>query len=71
MTGLSALTGGHGTVSPARLRPGNLPPQDRDLVPQHQDLRILRSITGRQEHQPAEHLDHEEADKADEHQRRA
>ena len=63
--------GHHGTVSPVRPRAGGLPPQDRDLMPEHQDLRILAGVTSRQEHQPAEHPDHEQVDETDEHQRRA
>lgn len=34
--------------------------QDRDLVPQDQDLRVLDGIAPRQERQPAEHPDHEQ-----------
>lgn len=63
--------GDHSTVSPARLRAGDLPTQDGNLVPEHQDLRILRNIISRQERQPADHTDHEEIDEADEHKRRA
>jgi hypothetical protein len=49
----------------------DLPTQDRDLMPQHEDLCILGSVIPCQEHQPAEHPDHEEIDEADEHERRA
>ena len=52
----------HGTVSPVRLRARDLPAQHRDFVPQHQDLRVLGGVTARQERQPAEHADHEQAD---------
>jgi hypothetical protein len=34
---------GHGAVSPVRPW-GDLPPEDRDLVPQHEDLRILGGV---------------------------
>jgi hypothetical protein len=61
----------HGTVSPVRPRARNLPPQDRDLMPQDQDLRVLGDITARQQRQPAEQPDHEQVDKANEHERRA
>jgi hypothetical protein len=61
----------HGTVSPVRPRARDLPTQHRDLVPQHQDLRVLGSITARQKRQPAEHADHEQVGEADEHERRA
>jgi hypothetical protein len=37
----------------------------------HEDLHILGGITPHQERQPAERLDHEDIDKADEHERRA
>jgi hypothetical protein len=37
--------------------------QDRDLVPEHQDLRILGGIAPRQEQQPAEHPDHQQVGK--------
>jgi hypothetical protein len=63
-------------ASTARFSP--VQPRVRDLrrktacrMPQHQDLRILRGIIPRDEHQPAEHPDHEQVDEADEHERRA
>jgi hypothetical protein len=40
--------GEHGTVSPVRPRARDLPAQDRDLMAQHEDLRILRSVIPRQ-----------------------
>lgn len=42
-----------------------------DLVPQDQDLRVLGGVAAGQQRQPAEHPDHEDIDKADEHERRA
>jgi hypothetical protein len=60
--------GEYGAVSPAWPRARDLPPQDRDLVPKHEDLRVLGGIAARQ---PAEHLDHEQVDEANEHERRA
>ncbi len=42
---------------------------DRDLMPD-QDFRILGGIAPRQEHQPAEHPDHQQVGKANEHERR-
>jgi hypothetical protein len=59
------------TVSPVRPRARDLPTQDRDLVPQYEDLRILRGVIPRQEHQPARHPDHEQVDETDQHKRRA
>ena len=58
-------------VSPAWFRAGYLPAQDRDLVPEHQDLRVLSGVIPRQENQPAEHPDHGQVDEADQHERRA
>jgi hypothetical protein len=63
--------GEHGTSRPVRPRARDLPAQNRDLVPEHQDLRVPSSVIPRQQHQPAEHPDHEEIDEADEHERRA
>jgi hypothetical protein len=63
--------GEHGTVSPVRLGARGLPPQDGDLMAQHEDLRILRGVAPRQQRQPAKHSDHKEIDEADEHERRA
>jgi hypothetical protein len=37
----SGRGGHHGTVSPVRLRKGELTVQDGNLMPEHQDLRIL------------------------------
>ena len=42
-----------------------------DQVLEHQDLRILDGITARQQHQPAEHPDHEQVDETDKHKHRA
>jgi len=39
-------------------------------MPQNQDLHVLGGVTPCQEHQPAEHPDHEEIDEANEHERR-
>jgi hypothetical protein len=63
--------GEHGTVSPVRPGAGDLAVQDSDLVPQREDLRILRGIAPRQQRQPAEHPDHEQVDQSDKHERRA
>jgi hypothetical protein len=40
-------------------------------MPQHEDLGILGSVSARQEHEAAEHPDHEQVDETDEHERRA
>ncbi len=63
--------GEHGTVGPVWPWSDDLTPQHGDLVPQDEDLRVLSSVTARQQHQPAEHPDHEQVDEANEHERRA
>lgn len=63
--------GEDGAVSPVRPRARDPPPQYRDLMAKHEDLRVLGGITAGQEHQPAEHPDHEQVDEANEHERRA
>jgi hypothetical protein len=40
--------GEYGTVSPVRPWERDLPTQDRDLMAQHEDLRILGGVTARQ-----------------------
>ncbi len=57
--------GDHGTVSPVRPWARDLPTQDRNLMPEHQDLRVLGDIAPRQQHQPPEYPDHEQLDEAD------
>ena len=63
--------GEHGTVSPVQPRAGDLTTKHHDLMPEDQDLRVLGSVTARQEHHPAEHPDHEEVNETDKHERRA
>jgi hypothetical protein len=62
--------GDHRTVSPVRSRAGNLTAQDRDLVPEHQDLDVLGGVASREQRQPAEQPDHEQIDQANAHERR-
>ena len=62
--------GDHGAVGPVRLRTGDLTAQDPDLMPQHQNLRVLRGVGPREQRQPAEQPDHEQIDEAKEHERR-
>ena len=59
----------HGQPSPARA--SDLTAQDRDLMPEHQDFRILGGVTSCQERQPAEQPDHEQVGKTYQHERRA
>jgi hypothetical protein len=63
--------GEHGTVSPVRPRTGNLALQHRHLMAENQDFRLLGCVAARLEHQPAEYLDPEQVDEANEHERRA
>jgi hypothetical protein len=44
--------------------------QDRDLVPEHQDFRVLGNIAAGEERQPAEQPDHEQIDEAKEYEYR-
>ena len=60
--------GDHGAISPVRLRTGDLTAQDRDLMPQHQNLRVLRGVAPREQRQPAEQPDHEQIDEAKDHE---
>ena len=63
--------GEDGTVSPVPSGVCDLTSQDRDLMAEDQDLRILDGVTAGQQRQPAKHLDHELADEAYEHERRS
>jgi hypothetical protein len=60
----------YGPVSPVRFRASDLTPQDRDLVPEHQDFHVLGNIGAGEESQPAEQPGHEQIDEAEEHERR-
>jgi hypothetical protein len=40
-------------------------------MPQYEDLRVFGGVAAGQEHQPAEHPEHEQVDEAYEHERRA
>ena len=42
--------------------------QDRNLMPQHQDLRVLRGVAPREESEPAGQPDHEQIQEAKEHE---
>jgi len=44
----------HGPVGPVRFRTGDLAAQDRDLMPQYQDLHVLRGVVAGEQRQPAE-----------------
>ena len=63
--------GNHGAIGPVQLWVDDLTTQDRDLMPEDQDLHVLGGIAPRQERQPVEQSDHEQVDEADEHERRA
>jgi hypothetical protein len=60
----------HGPVGPVRLRPGDAAAQDRDFMPQYQDLHVPGGAASGKEHEPAEQPDHEQIDEAEEHDRR-
>ena len=69
------MVGSRGWTGPKLLGPvrpgsGDVPAQHRDLMPPHQDLRILRRVAPREERQPAEQPDHEQINRAKQHGRR-
>jgi hypothetical protein len=41
-------------IARRELRPPHLPPQNRQLMPQHQDLQLLRAIAAPEQHQQRE-----------------
>lgn len=51
----------------AKLGRGDLTAQDRDLVPQHQDLRVFGGVAAGEQRQPAEQPNHEQIGEAQEH----
>jgi hypothetical protein len=57
-------------VGPVWLRAGDLAAQDRDLVPQDQDLNVLGDAAAGEQRHPAEQPDHEQIEEANEHDRR-
>jgi hypothetical protein len=61
----------HRTVRPRRLRNADLATQYRDLMPQHQDLRILRRLRPSQQHQPPEHPRSQQIDHPNKHNGRS
>ena len=62
---------GSRVLEPCRPRPRDLPAQDRDLMTQHENLRVLLGITAREEYQQAGRPDYGQADDTNEHERRA
>jgi len=63
--------GNYGAVGPVRLRPGALPAQDGDLVPENQDLRVLAvSLRASRASHPKSRIN-EQADETDDHEDRA
>jgi len=60
--------GDHGPVSPVRFRAGDLTAQDRDLMPQYQDLHVLRGVAAGEQRHPAEQLGHRQVEEAEEHE---
>jgi len=63
--------GQDGPVGPVRLRPGDLPPDYRDLMTEHHDLRILGRLAAPQQEQPAKHPDHDQIEQAKRHKPRS
>jgi len=63
--------GDHGAIGPARPRAAGPAAQQGGLMAEHQDLGVLGGIASREERQPAEQLDHEQAGEAEKHECRA
>jgi hypothetical protein len=61
----------HRPVSPVRLRPLDLTPQNRDLMTQHHDLRILRRLVAARQEQQAKDPDHDQIQEAKTHRPRS
>ena len=47
-------------IGPVQPRPGIAPPQERDLVPQHQQFSVLRRARAGEQHQPADQPDEDQ-----------
>ena len=60
--------GDHGPVGPVWLGADDLTAQDRDLMPQYQDLHVFGDVAAGEQRQPAEHPEHEQIDQAEEHE---
>jgi hypothetical protein len=60
--------GDHGPVGPVWLGADDLTAQDRDLMPQYQDLRVFGDVAAGEQRQPAEQPEHEQIDQAEEHE---
>ena len=60
----------HTAVGPIRLRASDLTSQYRDLMPQHQNLQILRAATTGEQREPGDHARHGEVYEAEEHELR-
>jgi len=60
----------HTAIGPVRLRAGDLAPEYRDLMPQHQDLQVFRGIAAGEQRKPRKRAGHGEAYEAEEHERR-
>jgi len=58
----------YGPVRPVQLRTGDLAAQDRDLMPQYQDLHVLRSAVAGEQRQPAKQPGHKQVEEAKEHE---
>ena len=60
----------HSPVGPVRFREGDLAAQDRDLMPQYQDLYVFAGVAAGEQRHPAEQPDHEQVEEASKHDRR-
>jgi hypothetical protein len=56
-------------IGPVRLRPDDLTLQHRHLMPEHHDLDVLGRLTTAEQHQPAEHPNHDQIQQTNRHNR--
>jgi hypothetical protein len=59
----------HGTIWPGETWSGDLSAQDRDFLPEHQDLGVLVSLPAREQFDPAEELAQDEVEESECHGR--
>jgi hypothetical protein len=58
-------------IGPGRFGPDDLAAEHRDLMTQHQDLRVLRRLAAAQQHQPPKDPDHDQVEQANRHRPRS
>jgi hypothetical protein len=67
----SNLASADRTARSARLRPGDLTPQHRHLMPQHHNLSVLGRLAAAQQRESAEHPGHDQVEQTKSHEPRS